>query len=300
MTRKHFEVVRHLMQNARVGLLPVRRDRRRPDPSRLLEVPRSAAPPAPARQPVRTAPCAITTGYLDEEIGEVLELLDDDTIVLVVSDHGAQRLDGGFCVNEWLVREGLLVLQSAPAGAHAAHARPESTGPHQGVERGRLLRPRVLQRRGPRAAGHRRAGASTSAVRDEMHGRLERSVDDRGEPMGTLVFRPEELYQTVRNVAARSDRRTSARCTGARSAASATTRCTSRRTTPVRTTATTPSSACSSWRRRHCRCAASSRGRAHPGRGADAPRPGQYPGAHRDAGRSLLSRPRSQAIRHIF
>ena len=25
-----------------------------------------------------------------------------------------QRLDGGFCVNEWLVREGLLVLKSYP------------------------------------------------------------------------------------------------------------------------------------------------------------------------------------------
>ncbi len=34
--------------------------------------------------------------------------------MLVVSDHGAQRLDGGFCVNEWLVREGLLVLKSYP------------------------------------------------------------------------------------------------------------------------------------------------------------------------------------------
>ena len=40
--------------------------------------------------------------------------LTDDTIVLLVSDHGAQRLDGGFCVNEWLVREGLLVLKSYP------------------------------------------------------------------------------------------------------------------------------------------------------------------------------------------
>src|SRR5262249_34274489 len=33
--------------------------------------------------------------YLDVEIGQVLELLTDDTIVLLVSDHGAQRLDGG-------------------------------------------------------------------------------------------------------------------------------------------------------------------------------------------------------------
>jgi predicted AlkP superfamily phosphohydrolase/phosphomutase len=51
---------------------------------------------------------------IDQEIGTVLELLSDDTVVLVVSDHGARRLDGGFCVNEWLVREGLLVLKSYP------------------------------------------------------------------------------------------------------------------------------------------------------------------------------------------
>ena len=34
--------------------------------------------------------------------------------MLVVSDHGAQRLDGGFAVNEWLIREGLLVLNEYP------------------------------------------------------------------------------------------------------------------------------------------------------------------------------------------
>src|SRR5207244_124558 len=51
---------------------------------------------------------------LDEQIGRVLELLNNDTIVLVVSDHGAQRLDGGVAINEWLVREGLLVLNEYP------------------------------------------------------------------------------------------------------------------------------------------------------------------------------------------
>jgi predicted AlkP superfamily phosphohydrolase/phosphomutase len=49
--------------------------------------------------------------YLDSEIGYTLEQAGSDCTVLVVSDHGAQRLDGGFCVNEWLVREGLLVLK---------------------------------------------------------------------------------------------------------------------------------------------------------------------------------------------
>ena len=48
--------------------------------------------------------------WLDQQIGEIVELLDKDTVLLIVSDHGAQRLDGGFAVNEWLIREGLLVL----------------------------------------------------------------------------------------------------------------------------------------------------------------------------------------------
>src|SRR6202790_2334214 len=52
--------------------------------------------------------------WLDQQIGTVLELLDKDTIVLVVSDHGAQRLDGGFAINEWLIREGFLVLNEYP------------------------------------------------------------------------------------------------------------------------------------------------------------------------------------------
>src|SRR5438552_17131953 len=44
---------------------------------------------------------------LDEQIGRVLELLNNDTTVLVVSDHGAQRPAGGVAINAWLVREGL-------------------------------------------------------------------------------------------------------------------------------------------------------------------------------------------------
>jgi predicted AlkP superfamily phosphohydrolase/phosphomutase len=38
--------------------------------------------------------------WLDEQIGKVLEVLDQETVLLVVSDHGAQRLDGGFAVNQ--------------------------------------------------------------------------------------------------------------------------------------------------------------------------------------------------------
>jgi hypothetical protein len=58
--------------------------------------------------------CAVPKLLLGEERLENIRRLDDETAVLALSDHGAQRLDGGFCVNEWLVREGFLVLNRYP------------------------------------------------------------------------------------------------------------------------------------------------------------------------------------------
>jgi predicted AlkP superfamily phosphohydrolase/phosphomutase len=39
------------------------------------------------------------------------------------------------------------------------------------------------------------------AVLDDMTRRLEALTDDRGQPMGTLVYRPDRIYKSVRNVA---------------------------------------------------------------------------------------------------
>ncbi|HEX2694827.1 MAG TPA: alkaline phosphatase family protein, partial [Acidobacteriota bacterium] len=52
--------------------------------------------------------------HLDGKIGELLKRVDEDTVVLVVSDHGAKRMKGAFCVNEWLIQEGDLVVREKP------------------------------------------------------------------------------------------------------------------------------------------------------------------------------------------
>ena len=43
--------------------------------------------------------------FCDEKLGELLQFADDETSVLVVSDHGARKMDGGICINEWLMKE---------------------------------------------------------------------------------------------------------------------------------------------------------------------------------------------------
>jgi predicted AlkP superfamily phosphohydrolase/phosphomutase len=52
--------------------------------------------------------------YLDLKIGELLAGAGDDTLVLVISDHGAKRMKGAFCINEWLIEQGDLVLKETP------------------------------------------------------------------------------------------------------------------------------------------------------------------------------------------
>jgi len=52
--------------------------------------------------------------YLDKKLGELLSNIDQKTSVLVVSDHGAKRMKGAFCINEWLIEQGYLMAKEEP------------------------------------------------------------------------------------------------------------------------------------------------------------------------------------------
>ena len=49
--------------------------------------------------------------FLDRKLGEMIGGLDKETALLVISDHGAKRMKGAFCINEWLIDEGYLTLK---------------------------------------------------------------------------------------------------------------------------------------------------------------------------------------------
>jgi predicted AlkP superfamily phosphohydrolase/phosphomutase len=52
--------------------------------------------------------------FVDDQIGDLLELVDDDTIVAIVSACGAQALHSEIALNEWLLATGELVLMGVP------------------------------------------------------------------------------------------------------------------------------------------------------------------------------------------
>ena len=199
MTHKHFEVVRHYLQNhewdyfqfVEIGL-----DRlhhgfwKFHDPQH-----RQHEPGNPFEEVIRDYYL-----YLDDELGRLLELLDEETTVLVLSDHGAQRLEGGFCVNEWLVQEGLLVLNEYPKQITPFSELDVNWEKTKVWSEGGYYARVFLNIKGREPKGTIDP-KDCLKFRDELKAKFEALEDDRGEPMGTQVFKPEEIYRTVRNVA---------------------------------------------------------------------------------------------------
>ncbi len=138
-------------------------------------------------------------GYLDDEIGELLERFDEDTTVMVVSDHGARPMHGAICVNEWLMREGYLVLEEPPQGITPFHAvRVDWDRTRAWGEGGYYCR-LCLNIRGREPRGIVEP-AEVEPLRSELAQRLEALPGPDGESIGTRVFRPEDLWREQRGV----------------------------------------------------------------------------------------------------
>jgi predicted AlkP superfamily phosphohydrolase/phosphomutase len=134
---------------------------------------------------------------LDEKMGRLLRFADDDTAVIVVSDHGAKKMDGGICVNEWLRREGYLALKQEPAAP--GPLKPEMIDWEKTIawgEGGYYCR-LFLNVAGREPQGVV-AGEDYERVRSELKQKLEALGDPEGNPIGTIAHRPEDLYP-VRN-----------------------------------------------------------------------------------------------------
>lgn len=138
--------------------------------------------------------------FLDEQVGSLLEALPEDAVVIVMSDHGARPMMGGICFNDWLIREGYLTLASTPdrvipiKDAEIDWSRTVAWG--DGGYYGRLF----LNVKGREPQGVVEP-SRYEEVRDELVAKLEAMPGPDGEPLGTRVFKPQDVYPDVRGVA---------------------------------------------------------------------------------------------------
>lgn len=137
--------------------------------------------------------------YLDREIGEIVDSVDDDTALFILSDHGAKKLDGGICINEWLRREGYLVLKTEPT--KPARLEPEMVDwsrTRAWAEGGYYARVFLnVQDREPNGVVPR---AQYESFRNELTRKLRSIPDHRGQELRTAVLKPEEIYRAVKSI----------------------------------------------------------------------------------------------------
>jgi len=137
---------------------------------------------------------------VDARVGELVAMAGDETAVMVVSDHGAKAMAGGVCVNQWLIREGLLTLREQPAGRSRledcaidwAHTRVWSSGGYYA---------RVFFNVEGREPEGQIPQAGYEAFRDDLIARIEGMRGPDGALLGNRALRPRDLYVNVKGVA---------------------------------------------------------------------------------------------------
>ncbi|MEO8392423.1 MAG: alkaline phosphatase family protein [Chloroflexota bacterium] len=140
---------------------------------------------------------------MDSFAAELLEIAGDETTVLVVSDHGVSRMDGGICINEWLWRNGWLSLKTPPKNKGGltpieeceidwANTRAWASGGYYG---------RVFLNMQGREPNGTIAPERYEVMRDLLASALASIPDPNGQPLNTQIFKPQEVYQQVNNIA---------------------------------------------------------------------------------------------------
>jgi predicted AlkP superfamily phosphohydrolase/phosphomutase len=137
--------------------------------------------------------------FIDERIGRLLEQLPDDVAVLVMSDHGAQAMQGGICVNDWLIEHGYLVLADQPPGIVSLELCEVDWGQTQAWGAGGYYGRIFLNIQGREPQGvitPERVGQ----VLDQLSAELEAIRDPEGRVLHTRAYRPDELYARVEGI----------------------------------------------------------------------------------------------------
>jgi len=137
--------------------------------------------------------------YIDSEIGQILDLVDENTTVFIVSDHGAKKMDGGICVNEWLIQEGYLTLKSQPVTLTSIDKCEIDWSKTRVWGDGGYYARIFLNIEGREPRGIVIAG-EVEALRDELKAKFEALVDHNGVNIGTTVYKPQEIYQECNGV----------------------------------------------------------------------------------------------------
>ncbi|MFC1807398.1 alkaline phosphatase family protein [Candidatus Omnitrophota bacterium] len=130
---------------------------------------------------------------LDERVGKLLGMLDEDTVIFVVSDHGAKSMKGAFCVNQWLIDKGYLALKEKPGSGSSLDEANIDWKKTKAWGWGGYYARIFLN-----IKGREKEGSIPGFRHNAWCNKLKREIADikgpNGEAWDTKVYKPEELY----------------------------------------------------------------------------------------------------------
>ena len=134
--------------------------------------------------------------FLDQEIGEILNLVGENTISMIVSDHGAKAMKGLICVNMALENLGLLKFKTKPKpGSRLADAEIDWNNTYAWGWGGYYARIFLnLEGREPNGIIRKE---NYEKMRDEIIQKIKSIKDKNGNPMNTIIYKPEEIYEVT-------------------------------------------------------------------------------------------------------
>ena len=138
--------------------------------------------------------------YLDNELKKTLELVDlNETSVMIVSDHGAKAMVGGICINEWLIKEGLLTLKEYPKTFTPIEKLEIDWDKTKAWGSGGYYA-RVFINVKDREPNGQVSQEEYKKFRQELKEKIENIKDEQGNKLATVAYVPEEIYKDVKRI----------------------------------------------------------------------------------------------------
>ncbi|MDD5454419.1 MAG: alkaline phosphatase family protein [Candidatus Ratteibacteria bacterium] len=135
--------------------------------------------------------------FIDEKIGRLIDMAGIETTIFVVSDHGAKRMKGCFCINEWLIEKGYIVLKKYPEKVGSFEKLEVDWNKTSAWGWGGYYGRIYINKKGREKMGVI-DGKDYEDFREKLKNEIENIRGPNNEKWKTIVHKPEHFYKEVK------------------------------------------------------------------------------------------------------
>lgn len=131
--------------------------------------------------------------FIDEQIGRILEVLPEDVTVIVSSDHGMDKMNFRFNLNDWLIKEGYLVMKDEIKEIKKLNMEEVDWSKTKAFSVGGYLGRIYFNLEGREPEGI--VGSEEyESLQNEISSKLKSIKDDNGNEMNNVIYFSQDIY----------------------------------------------------------------------------------------------------------